>query len=86
MMSSLLEKVPNKGRLQGWPVNFSDFKLVLDNRVYRNLDGRWADLFNKLKWDTIKSVVKSVTGLQGRKFKVSEAFQCLLASAHRVCT
>lgn len=52
-------------------MNFSDFKLVLDNRVYRNLDGRWADLFTKLKWDTIKSVVKSVTGLQGRKFKVS---------------
>ncbi len=38
--------------------------------MYRNIDGRWADLFNKLKWDTIKSVVKSVTGLQGRKFKV----------------
>ena len=51
-------------------MSFSDFKLVLDNRVYRNIDGRWADLFNKLKWDTIKSVVKSVTGLQGRKFKV----------------
>ena len=71
--------------MQGWPVNFSDFKLVLDNRVYRNIDGRWADLFNKLKWDTIKSVVKSVTGLQGRKFKVGE-FTSTKISFRRVIT
>ena len=56
--------------VQGYPISFSDFKMVLDNRVYRSLEGRWRDLFNRVKWDTIKSVLKSVAGLQGRKFKV----------------
>ena len=44
--------------------------MVLDKRVYERLEGRWRDLFNRIKWDTIKSAVKSVAGLQGRKFKV----------------
>ncbi len=37
--------------------------------MYERLEGRWRDLLNRLKWDTIKSAVKSVAGLQGRKFK-----------------
>lgn len=115
---------------------FTDLKLVIDNRTYANIEGRWRDLFNKMKvglglgregslagwmvsrpadiegmgscrvvrlclscaarlcssrpgtkhahvcltftsiaipsvqWDIVKSVVKSVAGLQGRKFKV----------------
>ena len=56
--------------LQGYPISFSDFKMVLDNRVYQRLDVQWHDLFIRIKWDTIKSVLKSVAGLQGRKFKV----------------
>jgi hypothetical protein len=37
--------------------------------VYERVEGRWRDLLNRLKWDTVKSAVKSVAGLQGRKFK-----------------
>ena len=55
---------------QGYPVNIKDFKVLLDKRVYHNLEGQWRDLFNRLKWDTVKSALKSVAGLQGRKFKV----------------
>lgn len=50
--------------------DFNDLKLVLDSRTYENFEGGWRDLFVRIKWDTVKSVVKSVTGLQGRKFKV----------------
>lgn len=49
---------------------FTDLKLVLDNRTYENFEGGWRDLLARIKWDTVKSVAKSVTGLQGRKFKV----------------
>lgn len=54
--------------------------MLLDKRVYRDLEGKWVDLFNRLKWDTVKSALKSVAGLQGRKFKV----RCthLLPAAH----
>ena len=51
-------------------MNIKDFKVLLDKRVYHNLEGQWRDLFNRLKWDTVKSALKSVAGLQGRKFKV----------------
>jgi hypothetical protein len=44
--------------------------MVLDNRVYDGLEGPWRDLFQRLKWDIVKSVLKSMTGLQGRKVKV----------------
>jgi hypothetical protein len=41
--------------------------------VYERVEGRWRDLLNRLKWDTVKSAVKSVAGLQGRKFKARAA-------------
>jgi uncharacterized membrane protein YhdT len=28
---------------------FTDLKLVIDNRTYLNTEGRWRDLFNKMK-------------------------------------
>ena len=52
-------------------MNIRDFKVLLDKRVYHNLEGQWRDLFARLKWDTVKSALKSVAGLQGRKFKVT---------------
>jgi hypothetical protein len=55
--------------VQGYPVNINDFKVLLDKRVYRDLEGQWRDLLTRIKWDTIKSALKSVAGLQGRKFK-----------------
>lgn len=58
---------------QGYPVNIKDLKVLLDKRVYRDVEGQWRDLFNRLKWDTVKSALKSVAGLQGRKFKVGHA-------------
>ena len=58
------------GVVQGAPFNIKDFKVLLDAQVYEDLEGRWVDLFNRMKWDIIKSVLKSVAGLQGRKFKV----------------
>lgn len=63
---------PDRARplLQGYPLNINDFKVLLDGRVYTQLDGQWLDLFNRLKWDTIKSVMRSVLGLQGKKFNV----------------
>ncbi|KAL0030048.1 hypothetical protein WJX79_003167 [Trebouxia sp. C0005] len=54
---------------KGAPFNIKDFKVLLDAQVYEDLEGRWVDLFNRMKWDIIKSVLKSVAGLQGRKFK-----------------
>ncbi len=46
------------------------WQVVLDNRVYDGLEGPWSELFQRLKWDVVKSVLKSMTGLQGRKVKV----------------
>ena len=56
-------------------MNIKDLKVLLDKRVYRDLEGQWRDLFNRLKWDTVKSALKSVAGLQGRKFKVRARFR-----------
>lgn len=57
-------------------------QMVLDNRVYDGLEGPWRDLFQRLKWDIVKSVLKSMTGLQGRKVKVRTVapfrFVCVL--------
>eukprot|EP00884_Botryococcus_braunii_P017348 jgi/Botrbrau1/4297/Bobra.0390s0036.1 len=64
-----LNRVHCRVTYQGYPFNINDLKILLDKRVYEYMDCRWMDLFNRLKWDTIKSVLKSVTGLQGRKFK-----------------
>ena len=47
-------------------------QMVLDNRTYDQLAGKWRDLFDRLKWDIIKSVIKSVSGLQGKKVKASQ--------------
>ena len=29
--------------------SFTDLKLVIDSRTYTNVEGRWRDLFNKMK-------------------------------------
>lgn len=66
--------------MQGAPFNIKDFKVLLDAQVYEDLEGRWVDLFNRMKWDIIKSVLKSVAGLQGRKFKVTPCASFFLKS------
>lgn len=45
-------------------------QMVLDNRTYTHLAGKWRDLFDRLKWDIIKSVLKSLGGFQTKKVKV----------------
>lgn len=71
--------------VQGAPFNIKDFKVLLDAQVYEDLEGRWVDLFNRMKWDIIKSVLKSVAGLQGRKFKVwpPTHVPCMVHSTHK---
>ena len=53
----------------GNPISFHNRRFVLDARTYNFFEGRWRDFVNRLKWDVIKSVLKSVTGLQGRKLR-----------------
>ena len=55
--------------------------MVLDNRTYDGLAGKWRDLADRLKWDIIKSVLKSLGGFQGKKVKVGR----LLVEQGRVC-
>ncbi len=64
-----LNRVHCRVSYAGYPLSFSDLKLLLDGRTYECVDGSWRDLASRLKWDTVKSVLKSVAGLQGRKFK-----------------
>lgn len=52
------------------PISMSDFKLVLDTKVYVDFEGSWRDIFSRYKGTLLSSVVKSLTGLQGKKFKV----------------
>ena len=59
-------------------MNINDFKMLLDTREYQNLEGRWRDLITRIKWDTVKSVVKSVAGLNKSKFRV-RAWTCCCA-------
>lgn len=54
---------------QGYPLSFTDMKVVLDARVYQALDGSMRELFLKYLWDAIKSMLRSMARLQGRKFK-----------------
>jgi len=64
-----LNRVHVRVSYEGAPVSFSDLRLVLDGRTYERVDGGWAALAARVKWDTVKSVLKSVAGLQGRKFR-----------------
>lgn len=54
---------------QGYPLSFTDMKVVLDARVYQALDGSLRELFLRYLWDAIKSILRSMARLQGRKFR-----------------
>ena len=73
---------------QGSPVSFSDVRLLLNTCQYRGLSGRWRDLYARWKKDMIWSVLKSITGLQGRKLadwhESSQRARDALARAERV--
>ncbi|KXZ43624.1 hypothetical protein GPECTOR_85g354 [Gonium pectorale] len=50
------------GKSGGWSV-------VIDARVYRNVEGGLWDIPKKYKWDVIRSVIKNVAGVQAGKLK-----------------
>lgn len=70
---------PRGRSVQGVGIKISDFKLVVDKRVYA-LDGRWGDLLNKIKWDLAKSVAKSAVGIQKGKIRVCPGLCCSAAA------
>ncbi|KAG0631787.1 hypothetical protein M758_1G279100 [Ceratodon purpureus] len=47
----------------------SDLRLLMDTFLLVELTGSWRRLFSKVKKHIIWSVLKSVTGMQGKKFK-----------------
>ena len=69
---------------QGVGLKIKDFKLVVDKRVYSNLEGRWQDLLNRIKWDVGKSVGKSALGIQKSKLKVGRALHSSVAPNSRL--
>ena len=80
----LLSSQPGHAIAQGVGLKIKDFKLVVDKRVYSNLEGRWQDLLNRIKWDVGKSVGKSALGIQKSKLKVGRALHCCVAHASRL--
>uniref|UniRef100_A0A7S3XFA5 FMP27 GFWDK domain-containing protein n=1 Tax=Picocystis salinarum TaxID=88271 RepID=A0A7S3XFA5_9CHLO len=53
----------------GAPISIHELKLVADARLYRNFLGTGQELLQRVKWDWTKSVLRSVAGLQHRKFR-----------------
>ena len=54
---------------QGKPVSLKDMKLVIDTRSYPNFLGTLRQLLARVRWDVVKSVFRSVAGLQGKKVR-----------------
>eukprot|EP00963_Diacronema_lutheri_P009939 scaffold938_cov334-Pavlova_lutheri.AAC.59 len=53
----------------GAPISIHELKLVADARLYHNFLGTGQELLQRVKWDWTKSVLRSVAGLQHRKFR-----------------
>ena len=51
----------------GAPRSFHEVRLLLDASTHAGFRGRWRELVDKLKGNVVWSVLKSVTGLQGRR-------------------
>ena len=51
----------------GAPRSFHEVRLLLDASTHAGFRGRWRELVDKLKGNVVWSVLKSVTGLQGKK-------------------
>jgi hypothetical protein len=51
----------------GPPKSFHEVRLLLDASTHLNFVGRWRELIDKIKKNMVWSVLKSVTGLQGRR-------------------
>ena len=65
----------------GPPKAFHEVRLLLDASTHANFVGRWRELIDKIKKNMVWSVLKSVTGLQGRRLPGGAAAAAAGASA-----
>ncbi|KAH7848975.1 hypothetical protein Vadar_011089 [Vaccinium darrowii] len=54
---------------EGPPVSITDLRLLMDAFHLVDFTGTWGRLFSRVKKHVIWGVLKSVTGMQGKKFK-----------------
>ncbi|KAK3151633.1 hypothetical protein QOZ80_3AG0248430 [Eleusine coracana subsp. coracana] len=60
---------------EGLPFAVSDVRLLMDTFHREDFTGSWARLFSRVKKHIIWGVLKSVTGMQGKKFKAKSTSQ-----------
>ncbi|KAL6649941.1 hypothetical protein ACP70R_014165 [Stipagrostis hirtigluma subsp. patula] len=60
---------------EGLPFAVSDVRLLMDTFQREDFTGTWARLFSRVKKHIIWGVLKSVTGMQGKKFKAKSTSQ-----------
>lgn len=68
---------------EGSRFSFTDLRLLMDTFARTEYTGTWRRLFSKLKKHIIWGVLKSVAGMQGRKFKDQVSRQASTASSGR---
>ena len=68
-MNEVLLRVSYDGK----PRSFHEVRLLLDEVVTNHFTGRWRDLIGQLKGNVVWSVLKSITGLQGRRLPGNSA-------------
>lgn len=60
---------------EGSRLPISDLRLLMDTFHRDEFIGTWGKLFSRVKKHVIWGVLKSVTGMQGKKFKVKSLYQ-----------
>ena len=65
----------------GPPKSFHEVRLLLDASTHAGFVGRWRELIDRVKKNVVWSVLKSVTGLQGRRLPGGAAGSASTASA-----
>ncbi|KAG9146005.1 hypothetical protein Leryth_015641 [Lithospermum erythrorhizon] len=66
---------------EGLPISFTDLRLLMDTFQRVEYIGTWGRLFARVKKHIIWSVLKSVTGMQGKKFKVKAPSRSVIPDA-----
>ncbi|KAM0879684.1 hypothetical protein ACQ4PT_034073 [Festuca glaucescens] len=60
---------------EGLPFAVSDVRLLMDTFHREDFTGTWPRLFSRVKKHIVWGVLKSVTGMQGKKFKAKSSSQ-----------
>ncbi|XP_047320032.1 protein SABRE-like [Impatiens glandulifera] len=60
---------------EGPPLSFTELRLLMDTFQRVDFTGTWSRLFSRVKKHVIWGVLKSVTGMQGKKFKAASNSQ-----------